>query len=361
MKKILLVFLLLPALVFAQKKPKSNTPKKTVAVVKKAADEFIINANITGFPDGTKAELLNGLNGQTEMETTITKNKFTLKGKSLVPDFKLLRLNGQPPYTTLLIDNSTIKIVGNKDSIGYLRIIGSKSNLEYQAYINSLQQYQQAFDENAPYDAVIEKNALDITSNYVTNHPRSYVAPLAIIHYNQIKDDATKLQQMYNILDSNTKITPMGNYIVQLIEEAKKNGYGTVLPDFSQADTAGNQIALSSLRGKYVLIDFWASWCRPCRQENPNVVAAFNQFQSKNFTVLGVSLDKDKTQWLNAIKMDNLTWTHVSDLQGWQNVVAQQNQIASIPQNILIDTEGKIIGKNLRGVKLIKKLSTIIK
>ena len=361
MKKILLVFLLLPALVFAQKKPKSNPPKKTITVVKKAADEFIINGNITGFPDGIKIELLNGLNGQPEMETTIAKNKFTLKGKSITPDFKLLRFNGQPPYITLLVDNSTIKIIGNKDSINYIRITGSKSHLEYQAYINSLQPYQQAFDENAAYDAVIEKNALDITSNYAINHPTSYVAPLAIIHYNQIRDDAIKIQQLYNGLDSNTKITPMGNYIVQLIEEAKKNGYGTVLPDFSQADTAGNQIALSSLRGKYVLIDFWASWCRPCRQENPNVVAAFNQFQSKNFTVLGVSLDKDKTQWLNAIKMDNLTWTHVSDLQGWQNTVAQQNQISSIPQNILIDTEGKIIGKNLRGAKLIKKLNTIIK
>ena len=141
----------------------------------------------------------------------------------------------------------------------------------------------------------------------------------------------------------------------------KKNAVGTLLPDFTQPDTSGKPISLSSLRGKYVLIDFWASWCGPCRQENPNVVEAFNKFKNKNFTILGVSLDKAKPAWEEAIRLDNLTWMHVSDLQGWSNAVAQQYQIYQIPQNILIDPEGKIVAKNLRGNQLDRKLMRVLK
>ena len=145
------------------------------------------------------------------------------------------------------------------------------------------------------------------------------------------------------------------------VEEDASAPMGKVIPDFEQADASGKMVNIKSFRGKYVLIDFWASWCGPCRGENPNVVAAYNKYKNKNFTVLGISLDKDKNAWLAAVQKDGLTWTQLSDLKFWSNAVAQQFRIQSIPQNFLIDPNGVVIGKNLRGEALEAKLESVIK
>lgn len=177
-----------------------------------------------------------------------------------------------------------------------------------------------------------------------------------------LPDDIRIYDKLFKGLNKSVRESKDGVALRKTIDGFMAVRIGAVAPLFTSPDTAGLDISLKDLRGKYVLLDFWASWCVPCREENPNVVKAYEQFKDKNFTVLGVSLDQPNKRdaWIKAIKDDGLVWQQVSDLKYWKNEVAQQYSIRSIPQNFLIDPEGKIIAANLRGEDLLQKLQALL-
>lgn len=286
----------------------------------------------------------------------------------------------------LLLEPATV-LVSSTDSFPNAKVFGSKAYPEYKKLEARREPYSRQW--STLYDSYLKKTEhgdkegvvqlqkrmdsslekLDkMYYEYIKAHPSSLVVPHALYIYmrrlksNSSNEDVEKVELIYNKLSKNDKNSFYGKKIKKKLDSYKVS-IGMTAPVFVQNDTLGNPVSLTFFKGKYVLLDFWASWCAPCRKENPNVVKAFNAYKDKGFTVLSISLDRPdaKGKWMDAIQKDGLTWTHLSDLQYWDNTVAKLYKINSIPQNFLIDPSGKIIDKGLRGVELEKRLEMILK
>lgn len=337
---------------------------------------FRIEGKLDGYPDGLKLTMIQNSTSKELASGKLQKGKFLLTGKLDEPELCYIMIDGVEKAIELFVENTNITVKGKKDDQQY-KVEGSPSHKDFTDFTTTfIPLYQQissivaTINNTAPgpdkdklmssYTALHQtiQTAFD---KYFREHSASYVAPFVLTISLQFNDDVSLLENRFNGLAEKIRKSKGGAGILATIAEKKIGAIGSVAMDFTQADTSGNLVSLSSFRGKYVLVDFWASWCGPCRNENPNVVENFNQFQNKNFTVLGVSLDRpgQKDKWLEAIHHDGLTWTHISDLQFWNNAVAKLYHISSIPQNLLVDPQGKIIGKNLRGPDLKAKLCEI--
>jgi peroxiredoxin len=367
MKQIFLFLFLLPIVTFSQSKTSAPTG------IQKG---FTIEGKLDGYLDGTKVSLYrNG--SQTEwVSTKIQKGKFTLKQKVDDPTLCYIVIDGVEQPIEVFVENASISIKGSKGNAKY-EIEGSKAHKDFvqftstflplvkqmNALVNTINGTMPGEERDklmATYQG-FQANIQKSIDQFIAEKPASPVGPFILNVTYQFSEDVVLLEQRYNKLDARIRNSAAGRELGNIIADKKVGSIGTMALDFSQPDTLGNMVSLSSFRGKYVLVDFWASWCGPCRNENPNVVENYKTFSNKNFTILSVSLDKpgQKDKWLQAINKDGLAWTHVSDLQFWDNAAARLYHIQSIPQNILVDPNGKIVGRNLRGPDLKAKLCEI--
>lgn len=282
----------------------------------------------------------------------------------------------------VFLEKGTIKITA-KDSLKNANVRGSKAHKEFVG----LNEMQKVFDDemndlrsdyrrisaeksNDPRLPGIGAKMREISKNkhtglydYLQANLNSPIALFILDKYAGPDPAVAEIEPIFDKLAPSVKNSPAGLAYKGKIDAARRTSVGAYALEFTQNDTLGNPVSLSSFKGKYVLIDFWASWCGPCRAENPNLVKEFHAYKDKGFTVLGISLDQPGKHdaWMEAIHKDGLTWTQLSDLKGWNNEVSKMYNVQGIPQNYLLNPSGKIIAKNIRGEELGKKLAEFIK
>jgi len=342
-------------------------------------------------------------------ESDITTGKKTLKDSSAIAVdgkfsiglnaskdavYNLVLQNDVSQFVTLVNDASKINVdVDFTNRTDFYNVTGSKASKSIQEYLAKISGMQKdRFNIYFQIDSIqrnnsdsalaqnlniqekqISKDEKTFTQQTIQQATNSSLALFILSTYQGMARDpnfringftdaevVALLTDVLNKFPERTDIAGIRNSVEASIP--KSLWVGKTAPEISLPDTDGKTVKLSSFRGKYVLVDFWASWCGPCRRENPNVVQAFNQFKNKNFTILGVSLDRpgQKENWIKAIKEDNLTWTHISDLKFWQSEVVAVYRVGGIPFNVLVDPDGKIVAENLRGNALGQKLQEVL-
>jgi thiol-disulfide isomerase/thioredoxin len=308
------------------------------------------------------------------------KGDFVLKGKLPAKDYYVFRAGNQH-INLVLRDSSKIRINADASNLSvYNNITGSDESVALNEFVVQMLQFNQKRDSASAYIRRNPDQAAEINQSFqneyfqfssyrqkfISMNPNSPALLPVISTLDMDKEFSiyeSLITQLNNGFAGSPSIENVKRQYEQLKQQKEAQNFlapGKMAPGFTQNDVNGKPVSLSDLKGKVVLIDFWASWCGPCRKENPNVVKLYEKYKDAGFTVLSVSLDDNKTNWLAAIDKDKLAWPyHVSDLKKWGNEVARIYQVSGIPFTVLVDKEGKIIDTKLRGVELERALATI--
>jgi peroxiredoxin len=367
MKKTLGILVLI-SLIFACSQKDGNT------------DGYILTGKVTAYDTGF-VYLQKRVDGDLVKIDSVNASKgvFIFKGEIEFPEFVYLSFGNSKHIKGFFIENSAISITANIDSLDAAKIVGSKAQDELKMYEDETLPYENKMkDLYEQYDAAetdnnkalmkqidstleaLDKEQLSFVKNYIGTHNKSVVIPYVLNRDLGYALDVNELDSMVNIID--TALNP-SVYMVGLkkqVEVLRSVEIGKAAPDFTLNDTTGKPVSMSSFKGKYLLIDFWASWCGPCRKENPNNVKLYGDYKAKGLEILGVSFDEKREKWVDAIKKDGLKWTHISDLKRWKCAAGKLYGVRSIPHTVLLDKNGIIIAKNLRGDELRKKIAELL-
>lgn len=314
-----------------------------MAGCQEAPKGYVIHGEVENMPDG-KIYLKSFRNKMFfDVDTTEIKDgKFTFKGEVSQPLLFGLATESMDYPVQLFLENTAMDVkIGNDGET--IIVQNSPANVVFQE--NAVKVFEEGYD----------------IDSLITKYPDSPAAAFYLYRYFTYQLPLEDLKATRAKISPSLSDNPYVKDLDGIIKQLENVEIGKVAPEFSLPDTAGVDVSLSDFRGKYVLLDFWASWCPPCRKENPNVVSAYQQYKDKNFTVLGISLDKDKAKWLKAIQDDNLTWTHVSDLKYWDSEIPALYGVRGIPANVLLDPNGVIIAKNIKEEALHDKLKEVLK